>query len=170
MSFITPILMVPSVYWACAPPQPSATASAARLISRFMSLFPGWCSRMRVSDSNAKIIVEFLDIGVELGIAEPVDDPAIFHHVVAIRNRRCEAKILLDQEDGEALSFEGADGLADLLDDDRRQPLGRLVEQEQARAGAQDAADREHLLLAAGELGALARQPVLEVGKQFEDL
>ena len=45
---------------------------------------------------------------------------------------------------------------ADLLDDDRREPLGRLVEQQQLRAGAQDAADRQHLLLAAGQLGALA--------------
>ena len=45
---------------------------------------------------------------------------------------------------------------ADLLDDDRREALGRLVEQQQPRAGAQDAADRQHLLLAAGELGALA--------------
>ena len=63
-----------------------------------------------------------------------------------------------------------ADGLADLLDDHRRQPLGRLVEQQQPRAGAQDAADRQHLLLAAGQLGALAgAEPLLQVGKQLED-
>ena len=63
-----------------------------------------------------------------------------------------------------------ADGPADLLDDDRREALGRLVEQQQPRAGAQDAADRQHLLLAAGKLGALAEQPLLEIGKQLEDL
>ena len=67
--------------------------------------------------------------------------------------------------------FQRADGLADLLDDDGREPLGRLVEQQQPRAGAQDAADRQHLLLAAGELGALARaEPLLEVREQLEDL
>ena len=44
----------------------------------------------------------------------------------------------------------------DLLDDDRREAFGRLVEQQEPRAGAQDAADRQHLLLAAGQLGALA--------------
>jgi hypothetical protein len=44
-----------------------------------------------------------------------------------------------------------------LLDDDRGEALGRLVEQEKPGAGAQDAADREHLLLAAGKLRALAR-------------
>ena len=59
---------------------------------------------------------------------------------------------------------------ADLLDDDRRQPLGRLVEQQQPRAGAQDAADRQHLLLAARELGALAAPSrSLRFGKQLED-
>src|SRR5258708_2399720 len=93
----------------------------------------------------------------------------MFHHVVAIRNRRSEAKILLDQQDGEALLLEQADGLADLLDDDGREALGRLVEQEETGAGAQDAADSEHLLLAARELGALARKPLLEIGKQLED-
>ena len=37
-------------------------------------------------------------------------------------------------------------------------------------AGAQDAADRQHLLLAAGEFGALARaEPLLQIWKQFEN-
>src|SRR6266850_1888701 len=149
MSFITPILMVPSVYCACALPQPIATASAVRLISRFMWLPPSWSSSIPYPNSYAEIVVKLLDVGAEFGIGEPVDDPTIFHHVMAIRNRGGEAKILLDQEDGEALLLEHADGFADLLDDDRGKPLGRLIEQEEACTGAQDAADREHLLLAA---------------------
>ena len=36
--------------------------------------------------------------------------------------------------------------------DERRQALGRLVEDQQLRIGHQRAADRQHLLLAAGEL------------------
>src|SRR5439155_17971137 len=48
--------------------------------------------------------------------------------------------------------------------------LGRLVEQQHARPGAQDAPDGEHLLLAARELGALAAQPLLEVREQLVDL
>src|SRR5207247_3880299 len=82
---------------------------------------------------------------------------------------RLPVKILLDEEDGEALLLERSDGFADLLDDDRGKPFGRLIEQEEARAGTQDAADCEHLLLTARQLRALARQPVLEIGKQFED-
>ena len=58
---------------------------------------------------------------------------------------------------------------ADLLDDDRGQSFGRLVEQKKPRAGAQDAADRQHLLLAAGELGALAREPFAQVREQLEN-
>ena len=50
---------------------------------------------------------------------------------------------------------------AQLLDDDRRQALQRLVEQEQRRVGHQRARDRQHLLLAAGELVALVAPPLV---------
>src|SRR5262249_57277210 len=62
-----------------------------------------------------------------------------------------------------------ADGVGDLLDDDRGKPVGRMVEEKEPRAGAQDAADGEHLLLAAGKLCALARQAFLEIGKELEN-
>src|SRR5262249_41784257 len=65
--------------------------------------------------------------------------------------------------------LEHPDGLADLLNDDRGKAFGRLVEQEQPGAGAQDAADGEHLLLSARKLGALARQALLEIGEQLEN-
>src|SRR5712691_9380663 len=98
MSFITPILMVPSVYCDCAVPQPIATASAVKLISRFMWLPPSCSFRVLYPNSYAEIVVKFLYIGVEFRIGKLVDDPTIFHHVIAVRNRRGEAKILLDQE------------------------------------------------------------------------
>src|SRR5262245_41765347 len=41
MSFMTPILMVPSVYCACAPGHPRVTASAVRLMSRFIGVSQG---------------------------------------------------------------------------------------------------------------------------------
>src|SRR4029077_9035432 len=80
-----------------------------------------------------------------------------------------EMEILLDQENGESLRLEHSDRASDLLDDDRGQSFGRLVEQQQPRAGAQDAADRQHLLLAAGEFHALAREPVAPIWEQLED-
>ena len=56
------------------------------------------------------------------------------------------------------------------LHDHRRQPLGDLVEQQQACAGAQNARHRQHLLLAAGQARARAAAPFGQVGKHRVDL
>src|SRR5207247_1379126 len=53
---------------------------------------------------------------------------------------------------------DGGDRLAELRDDGGRQPLERLVEQEQRGVQRQRAGDREHLALTAGELRAAARR------------
>src|SRR5437588_4704210 len=102
--------------------------------------------------------MQLLQVGIELGVGKAVDDAAMFHHVIAVRNGRSEAKILLDKKNRETLLLEQANGVADLLNDHRSQSLGRLVEQQQAGTGAQDAGDGEHLLLAAGKLRPLAGQ------------
>ncbi len=98
-----------------------------------------------------------------------VDDLALLDDIVPVRDRLGEAEVLLHQDDGEPLLLQLGDGAADLLDDDRGEALGRLVEQQQMRPRAQDAGDRQHLLLAAGELGALASQPLLHVREERED-
>src|SRR5712691_6499922 len=164
MSLRTPILVTSSAVWAYAVPQASVPATAAMLKRRFIVSAP-----CLVLTLYAEIFVERFELGVQLGVRELVHDLSVLHDVIAIRDGRGEVKILLDQQNGEALRLERPDGLADLLDDDRRQALGRLVEQQQPRAGAQDAGDRQHLLLAAGELGALAAQALLEIGEQPED-
>ena len=107
---------------------------------------------------------------LDVGRGDHVDDAAVLHDVVAVGDGGGEMEVLLDQQDGEAAALELADDLADALHDHRRQPLGRLVEQQQVGAGAQDAADRQHLLLAARQLGALAAPPLLQVGKELVDL
>src|SRR5262245_11914342 len=105
MSFITPILMVPSLYWACAAPHPNAAAaSAARLINRFIwrspwLAFVGWRPGPQIprrhtghvgqygrrqgaaAMSHAQINVKLVEIGLQFGIGEAVDDAAMFHHV-----------------------------------------------------------------------------------------
>ena len=93
----------------------------------------------------------------------------MFHDVVTIGKGGGEMEVLLHQQDGETLRLEHADRAPDLLDDDGSQSFSRLVKQQKPRPGAQDAADRQHLLLAAGKLGALARQPFAQIGEQFED-
>src|SRR5207237_6461767 len=81
-----------------------------------------------------------------------------------------EMEILLDQQYREPLRLELGDGSADRLNDDRGEPLGGFIEQQQPRAGAQYAPDRQHLLLTAGKLGALAGEPFLQIREQREDL
>jgi hypothetical protein len=87
----------------------------------------------------------------------------------AVGNGGGEAEILLDQQHREAALLDRADGAADLLHNHGREALGGFVEQQQARAGAQDTGDRQHLLLAAGEFRALAGRALLQVGEQRVD-
>src|SRR4051812_37524484 len=109
MSFITPILMVPSVYWACAvlAPPSRASARADRLTScfmvHFMGLLPDFLMSCILSCGpaarlDAQIFVKLAEIGLQLGADETVDDPTMFHHVEAVCNRGSKAEILLDQQ------------------------------------------------------------------------
>src|SRR5262249_54896821 len=59
---------------------------------------------------------------------------------------------------------------ADLLDDDGRQAFGRLIEEQEPRAGPQDPSDRQHLLLAARQGSPAGPEPLLEIREELEDL
>src|SRR5437660_11423899 len=76
--------------------------------------------------------------------------------------------MLLDNDHREfAGAYDFADHLDELLHDDWSEALHRLVEQQEFRTGHQRASDRQHLLLAAGELIAQVAPPLLEPGKDF---
>ena len=62
------------------------------------------------------------------------------------------AKIAVDDQRGHAGRANVADDSPDFTQDQRRQSFGRFVEDQEVRIGGQRAADREHLLLAAGKL------------------
>ena len=66
--------------------------------------------------------------------------------------------VLLDEQNGDAVGVDARDQRKQFLDQQRRQPERRLIENEQPRLGHQAAADGEHLLFAAGQRpGALRR-------------
>src|SRR5215467_11510594 len=178
-----PIFMASAEIKTSAAPAPSAAATArptrVRLIAVMLSPLPLLSRRARKSRrrlmirfsasrvrSNAEVLVQLRHVRIELRVGDHVDHTPMVDDVVAVRDRRREPEILLDQQDREALALQLRDRAADLLDDHRRETFGRLVEQQQPRAGAQDAADREHLLLAAGELGSLAPKPLFQVRKE----
>src|SRR5262245_11871665 len=89
-------------------------------------------------------------------------DPTHLEHVRAARGAQRELRVLLDDEDGEPLLLvEVAEDPEDLPDDDRREPEGRFVEEQEKRPRHERAGDREHLLLAARERsGLLLAAPV----------
>src|SRR5579864_22687 len=119
--------------------------------------------------SDAKESMERLLAPLQSGSRDNIDDAAVLDQVVAIRERRDEAEVLLDQDHGEALLLERPHDASERLDDHRREALGDLVEQQQARAGAEDAGHGEHLLLAAGEARPLAPPPLEEIREHGVD-
>ena len=96
--------------------------------------------------------------GVDVGARGLVHDAAALDHEQAVGDVEREAQHLLGDDDGDAraasrISFSA---LRDVLDDRGLDAFGRLVEQQHLRVGDQRAGDRELLLLAAGEVAALA--------------
>ena len=79
-------------------------------------------------------------------------------------------EILFDQDDGVAAFLEQRDDAPHGFDDDRGQPFGDFVEQQQAGSGAQDAGQCQHLLFTPRESRALGGAAVLEVGEHRVDL
>src|SRR5437868_14858729 len=131
MSLITPTF---TVVCACALPQANAAAKAAILTRYFIAvlLFDLLSERPEPAfPLNPQVLVELFQVGVQFRIGKPLDDAAMFHDVIAVRDGRGEAEILFNEQDGKSLLLERADGAADLLDDDGRELIGRLVDQQQ---------------------------------------
>jgi len=93
--------------------------------------------------------------------------PFLQHHqaIAALGN---PAVIAIDDERGDARGADLVDHAPDLLHDERRQALGRLVEHDEGGIGHQRAPDGEHLLLAARELHAGMAQALLEARERRE--
>src|SRR5882757_1181124 len=87
-----------------------------------------------------------LRIAQQLGAGPGQRDLAVDHDVAAMGELERVVGVLLDQEYRDLLLLvDVADDLEDLLDDERRQPERRLVEQQQPWPAHQRPRDREHL-------------------------
>src|SRR5260370_15319240 len=53
--------------------------------------------------SDAQILVQFVEVLRQFGVADHVDDAAVLNDVVPVGDGRGEMEILLDEKDGEAL-------------------------------------------------------------------
>src|SRR5688500_5493607 len=126
-SLRTPILMTPSdTPWACAGPAATTATSRVRVRMIFMSS----------PFLDSKVVVQLVHVRVQLRVRDAVDDAAVLHHVVTVRHGGGEPEVLFHEEDGEALRLQAPDGGADVLNDHRRQSFGRLIQQQESRAGA----------------------------------
>src|SRR6058998_286070 len=97
-------------------------------------------------------------------------DPPVLHHVAILGELERHRRVLLGEQDGHAfLAIEPADDVEDLGHQQRGQPHRRLVEQHQPGMGHERAPDRQHLLLATGNVAGHDGAPLREAGKVFVD-
>ena len=78
-------------------------------------------------------------------------DPAGLHDVAEIGGFQRHIGVLLDKQHRHALLVDLLDDLKYALDDDGRKSQRRLVHHDDLGAAHQRTADRQHLLLAAGQ-------------------
>src|SRR5688572_11854190 len=114
--------MIPSEICASAAPAACSRARAAiTLQENFMDGAP-----FRLVESGRlypEVAMQLVHVAVELGVGDHVHDEPTLHHVVPVGHGGGEAEVLLDEQDGEALAFEPADGRPDLLHDHRGESL-----------------------------------------------
>ncbi len=98
------------------------------------------------------------------------DDTPLFEQREAMRGAPRKDDILFDQDHGDAvLPVQLHDHVLDLLDDVGLNAFSRLVQQEDLRLRQQRPRDGELLLLAAGQIAAMAMQEILKDRKQVDD-
>jgi hypothetical protein len=109
-----------------------------------------------------------LAVGGQRGGGHRAGDAAVHHHVDGVGDLDGHSEVLLDQQHGDlALGRERLQHRLDLLHDDWGQTLGGLVHDEELRVEQERAGDREHLLLAARELGAAIGLALGEPGERL---
>src|SRR5882757_2480911 len=112
---------------------------------------------------DAEIALQHRGVRLQLGARRVVHDRAALQYHNAVGEPQNLLRILLNDDGTDAAGAgDDAERLEQFLDNDRRQTLGRLVQQQNFRIERQRAADRQHLLLAAGQLVA---EIVLALGK-----
>src|SRR5207248_1543676 len=99
-----------------------------------------------------------------------LDDAPGLQDVAAMGHGECLGGVLLDQQDGRALSVDVTNDVEDLVDEDRRQSERGLVEEQHLWLGHQPAGDRQHLLLASREGAADLVQALPHPWKERQDV
>src|SRR5437764_11040220 len=108
--------------------------------------------RARITASHAQVPVLHRRRGRKLaGTAAPYDFAAL-DQIITIGDADERRDVLVDHQDRLAGVLEPREALPDFGADERCEPLGRFVQDQEPRVGHQRATDRQHLLFAAGAL------------------
>src|SRR6516165_5389546 len=119
---------------------------------------------------KSEIAMHDFRLGLEFVGCTRMYDGALLHQKHVRTELECGFDILLDQQDRHAFLIDAVNFAPDLRYQPRHDPFGRLVKNDKARAHHQAAADRQHLLLTAGECVTGLLQSFLELGKTGKDI
>ena len=122
---------------------------------------------LRRGRHTEKLRLDFLIFPKRHGIRR-VDDLPLAHNMNVIGYLYCKSGVLLGQENRSAVLLQTTDYGRDFRHDDRRQPLCRLIHDQQQRHRHQCTSNREHLLLAPAELVA-AVMPALGQPREYRE-
>src|SRR5262249_8234795 len=114
---------------------------------------------------DAEMPPQYVGIGFNLAGWSLMDDVAVIDDVGALRKRERRGKVLFDEENGLARVDELLTDLHQVMHNDGRQSFERLVEQNKFGIPHQRARNRQHLLLATGQIGAAAGSALLQPRK-----
>src|SRR5207247_8502372 len=111
---------------------------------------PRWARRVYAAARGPSDLAEVRATDVRVG-SQPVgrvgiDHPTRLEDVAALGDVQRLEGVLLDEQDRRPLRVDLLDDREDLLDEDRRQPERRLVEEEQAGPAHERPAHGQHLL------------------------
>src|SRR5690606_32095908 len=104
--------------------------------------------QLRMMSGSQVSLADFV-VGKQVRTRIRQHDLARFKHIAAVGDLEGLMGVLLFQRYGDALLADGLDDLEDLSNDQRRQPEGGLVKQQQGRLGHERPADGQHLLFTA---------------------
>src|SRR3954452_7095795 len=134
------------------------------------ALMPGLAAAAGSDGGDAEIALQHRAIGGKVRARPLVDHGAALEDRRPVGDAQHLLRVLLHQDRGHDLVADDAPQRPQqFLDQDRSQPLQRLIQQHNARIEDQGAADREHLLFAARELVAEVAAALLQAREQLVD-
>src|SRR5690348_16777600 len=125
-------------------------------------------TRSRGSSSNSQKLMQQFPIALNILRAALEADTSLVENVVSVGDRERHVNVLLDHENRNTHVLDPAEDVYDFAHDQGGQPFRRLVQNQQRRVQQKRAGDREHLLLAARQLGPAGFFTLLQARERLE--